>query len=101
MINRIKQILKPGGYFLLTLKTLEGNEKIYKHAGELYPDKPENTFVNTDFPDYYLPHHFCDDEEISMYLNKFSKVIFKEEIPYKEHNDVIVQGRGFFYILQK
>lgn len=27
VISRIKQILKPGGYFLLTLKTLEGNEK--------------------------------------------------------------------------
>lgn len=101
VISRVKQILKPGGYFFLTLKTLEGNEKVYRHAGELFPEKPENTFVNTDFPDYYLPHHFCDDEEIRIYLNKFSRVIFREEIPYKEHNGVIVQGRGFFYILQK
>lgn len=101
IINRIKQILKPGGYFLFTLKTLEGNEKIYRHAGELYPEKPENTFINTGFPDYYLPHHFCDTDEISIYLNKFSKVVFKEEIPYKEHDGVIVQGRGFFFILQK
>lgn len=101
VISRVKQILKPGGYFLLTLKTLDGNEKVYRHAGELYPEKPENTFINTEFPDYYLPHHFCDNEEIDMYLNKFSNVVYKEEIPYEEHNGVIVQGRGFFFILQK
>ena len=86
---------------MLTLKTLDGNEKVYRHAGELYPEKPENTFINTEFPDYYLPHHFCDNEEIDMYLNKFSNVVYKEEIPYEEHNGVIVQGRGFFFILQK
>ncbi len=101
VISRVKQILKPGGYFLLTLKTLEGNEKVYKHAGELFPEKPENTFINTEFPDFYLPHHFCDDEEIDMYINKFNGIVYREEIPYEEHNGVIVQGRGFFYILQK
>lgn len=101
VISRVKQILKPGGYFLLTLKTLEGNEKVYKHAGELFPEKPENTFINTEFPDFYLPHHFCDNEEIDMYINKFTGVVYREEIPYEEHNGVIVQGRGFFFILQK
>lgn len=101
VISRVKYILKPGGYFLLTLKTLEGNEKVYQHAGELFPKEPENTFINTEFPDYYLPHHFCNKEEIDIYLGKFSKVIYKEEIPFKEHNGDIVQGRGFFYILQK
>lgn len=100
-IKRVKQILKPGGYFLLTLKTLEGNEMIYQHAGELVPEKPENTFINTDFPDYYLPHHFCDIAEIEVYLSMFSKVVFQEEIPFRQHNGDIVQGRGFLYILQK
>lgn len=101
VVSRIKQILKQDGYFLFTLKTLEGNEQVYQHAGELYPEKPENTFINTEFPDYFLPHHFCDEEEIDNYLRKFSKVLYKEEIPFKQYNGDIVQGRGFFYMLQK
>lgn len=101
IISRVKMILRQGGYFLFTIKTLEGNENIYKHAGELIPEHPENTFINTKFPDYYLPHHFCDDEEITTYLNMFSKVLYREEIPYKEYNGDIVQGKGIYFILQK
>lgn len=101
VIKRVKMILKKGGYFLFTLKTLEGNETIYKNARELIPEKPENTYIDTAFPDYYLPHHFCNDEEVQLYLNMFSSVIYSEEIPYREHNGDIVQGRGFYFILQK
>ena len=101
IISRVKIILKDGGHFLLTLKTLEGNESLYKNAREIIPEHPENTFLDTKFPDYYLPHHFCDNEEIDMYIRMFSKVIYRESIPYKEYNGDIVQGEGIYLILQK
>lgn len=46
-IKRVHAILKDGGYFILTLKTLVGNEDIYRNADELIPEKPEHTYLNT------------------------------------------------------
>lgn len=100
-INRVHTILKNGGYFILTLKTLEGNENIYRNADELIPEKPEHTYLKTLFPDSYLPHHFCDSEEINLYINMFSEVVYHEDIPFKMHDNDIVQGKGVFYILRK
>lgn len=100
-IQRVYVILKKDGYFLFTLKTMDGNEEIYKDAGELYPDRPEHTYMNTKFPDYQFPHHFCDDEEIETYINMFSEVVFEEEIPFLTRHGEIVQGKGKYFILRK
>lgn len=100
-IKRVSTILKDGGYFILTLKTLEGNEDIYRNAHELIPEKPEHTYLDTLFPDSYLPHHFCDSKEIDLYIKMFSEVVYYEEIPLKMHDNDIVQGKGVFYILKK
>ena len=46
IMRRIHMILKPGGHLIFTLKTLEGNESIYRNATELDPSKKENTFLS-------------------------------------------------------
>lgn len=99
-IERISTILRSGGYLLLTIKTLEGNEKVYKDARELY-QRPEHTYLDTAYPDGDLPHHFCDEQEVRRYKNLFAEVVHCEEVPYEECEGDIVQGRGYFMILKK
>lgn len=100
-IQRVYQILKVGGYFLFTLKVLDGNEEIYEGAGEFNPIVPEHTYINTKFPDFQFPHHFCDNDEINHYLSMFSEVVYQENIKLIKHKGVIVQGKGKYYILKK
>lgn len=100
-IKRVHTILRAGGYFILTLKTLEGNEEIYQNANEVGRESSEHTYLNTKFPDGHLPHHFCDSAEIDMYIKMFSEVVYQEKIKLEKYDNDIVQGQGMFYILRK
>jgi SAM-dependent methyltransferase len=101
IINRIFELLNQNGYFLVTLKIMDGNEEIYKGAINIEPDKRNNTYVNCNYPDGILPHHFCTENEIDEIVSLYSRQILKEDIPLISKAGTIVQGKGYYMILQK
>jgi cyclopropane fatty-acyl-phospholipid synthase-like methyltransferase len=101
IINRIFELLNQNGYFLVTLKTMDGNEDIYKDATNIETDKRNNTYVNCNYPDGILPHHFCTENEIDEIASLYSRQILKEDIPLMSKAGTIVQGKGYYMILQK
>jgi SAM-dependent methyltransferase len=96
-IKQISKILNPGGYLLLTIKTVNGNEAVFEGATEI----EQNTWIGCNFPDYETVHHFCTYEEITEIESLFYKTVYKEPIPLIRSNGMIVQGQGFYMILKK
>lgn len=97
VIKHISKILNPGGYLLLTVKTVDGNQAVFEGATQIEP----NTWIGCNYPDYQVVHHFCTYEEIAEIEALFSKTVYKEEIPLVRSDGMIVQGQGFYMMLRK
>jgi tellurite methyltransferase len=77
-IAEVWRILKPGGLFLVDFPCTDRADYAYQRAdvaaGRVREVEP-NTFVDerpdSDDPDGFLPHHFCDEAEVRDLLSSF------------------------------
>ncbi len=97
IIDQLKSILNEGGHLLLTVKSTEGNDAALNGGKEI----EANTWIKVNMPDCDVPHHFCDEADRQKIIKSFAKLIYSEEIKLLWSNDVIVQAKGFYYILKK
>ncbi|GEM_PF-1881915 len=96
-LEQAYSILKPGGYLLITLKTVVGNEEaIPPTAIQVAP----NTWYLLEFPDFWEIHHFSSPDEINQVFERY-EIVHESEIPLKREGGVIVQGAGKYFIAQK
>lgn len=99
-----RRCMKKGGYFLLTVKTVNGNE----HAIRPRPGfnrisvDDQNSYVNCNFPDHGNIHHFCSCDEIERIKSMFS-LVYEEESAAKidPHTSDVIHGAGIYFIFQK
>ncbi len=103
-ISEARRCLRKGGYFLLTVKTVSGNEYAMRPRpgmNRINVD-PHNSFIHCNFPDHGNIHHFCDDEEISKIKAMFL-TIHEEQSAAKidPQTGEVIHGAGIYFIFQK
>ncbi|MGD0784856.1 MAG: class I SAM-dependent methyltransferase [Sedimentisphaerales bacterium] len=96
-IDQLKNLLNEGGHLLLTVKSTEGNNPAIGGGEEI----ETNTWVKVNMPDGNIPHHFCDETDREKIIKSFAKLIYSEEIKLTWDNFIIVQAKGYYYILEK
>ena len=103
-ITQAHRCTKKGGYFLLTIKTVVGNE----HAMKPRPGfsrisvDAHNSYLNCNFPDHGNIHHFCNDNEIEQIKSMF--LLVHEEQSAAKIDPItseVIHGAGTYFILQK
>ena len=78
-INEVWRLLKPGGLFLVDFPCTDRADYLYQRAevaaGHVLEVEP-NTFVDerpdSEDPDAFLPHHYCDEADVRDLLRRFT-----------------------------
>lgn len=78
-IDEVWRVLKPGGQLLVDFPDTRGGDYAFLRAeataGRIREVEP-NTFVDdrpeSDDPDGFLPHHYCDEEDVRDLLRHFT-----------------------------
>jgi SAM-dependent methyltransferase len=78
-IDEVWRLLRPGGLFLVDFPCTDRADYAYLRAevaAEKIREVEPNTFVDerpdSDDPDGFLPHHFCDEADVRDLLSRFT-----------------------------